>query len=309
MGIQSENALSEAYIMIESCEMEKAAALLDDTLAGDLDNDSLVFAIQCCNFWKSTLPQLAQSGYFERGETLVNQWKQFMQLASREDGKQERTLYAFRKGIFSLALEFYGKASDEKDDKLHSEICRKKGLCYKKLGSYEVALKCLTEANTSVPGQSSVMAEMADCYALCGETKYAKLLFKEAFFIDAQKIDLDFLDSQLITLLVKKVSEKGYSGAVLQEWIPVYGVLFGVFTVKRKLRSQEVLGLKQEIFAKKSELKDPNNNSSVIIPRLMNLYFWLIDHYQLSKDSVSKINDVMLEIRTLDPAVYKIFVQ
>ena len=161
-----------------------------------------------------------------------------------------------------------------------------------------------------MPNQAAVLAEMGDCFSLCGEPKNAKILFKEAFYLDAQKVNIDFLDSPLVSLIVDQVKKDGYEGSALLEWIPVYGVLMDVLNVKRELRSQEVFRLKQEIFAKETEYKDPvHADSSVIVPRLLNLYFWLIDYYVLSKSSVSKINEVLLKIKVLDKDIYQRYVK
>ena len=304
MDIQSDSALEKAYKLIEFCSVGEAAELLKDLLPADLDNNKLVSTIQCCSYWQKRLNSIAgNEAYFEQGEELVNSWKDFLSSMGRSEN--EKALYSFRKGIFSLALDKYGKADDEKDDSMRAEICRKKGLCYKKLGSYEAALKCLTEANAAMEGQSPIIAEMADCWALCGEERNAKLLFREAFFIDAQKIDLSFLDSQMINLLIKEVESKGFSGAALQEWIPVYGVIMGIFKYKRQLRSNEVLRLKQGIYALESELKNPSNDASVLTPRLLNRYFWLIDYYDNAKESFDKITEVLLKIQILDAGIYK----
>lgn len=306
MSVQSEEAISLACKNIEICNIANAVSVLHDSLVADLDNSNLLLGIKYCNFWNDTLSSLSSLSFFEQGEVLLGQWKQFSLLV-KEGNCSETILYSFRKGIFSLALECYSKANDEKDARLKSEILRKIGLCYKKLGSFEVALQYLQDANVTLAGQAAVIAEMADCYALCGETKTAKMLFKEAFYTDAQKIEFCFLDSPLILVLVDKVQAMGYTGAVLQEWVAVYGVVFGVFNVKRVLRSQEVLRLKQEIYAKESELKDPSNNRELILPRLANLYFWLLDHYSLAKEGAAKINEVLLKLKILDADLYKKF--
>ena len=58
-----------------------------------------------------------------------------------------------------------------------------------------------------------------------------------------------------------------------------------------------------------SELKNPANNSSLITPKLLNMYFWLIDHYVLSKESVAKIDEALLEIKILDKSIYNLYVK
>ncbi|MGN0730163.1 hypothetical protein [Treponema sp.] len=307
MDIQSENALCNAFKLIETCNISEASKLLEAALPLDLDDSNIIFSIKCCSFWIDTLNSISGLSSFEQGETLLNQWKQFVYITRREKEKNEKTVYSFRKGIFSLALECYSKAADEKDSRLKSEILRKTGLCYKKLGSYEIALKLLKDANCTLPGQAAVVAEVADCYALCGETKNAKMLFREAFYIDAKKIDFSFLDSPMIKALIAKVEELGYTGEILQEWVAVYGVILDVFTVKRILRAQEVIHLRQEIFARESEMKDPGSNKDAIKPRLLNLYFWLIDYYLSSKEKSSKLSEIMLKMKILDPKIHDLY--
>lgn len=309
MSIQSDKALDEALKFIESCNFTTPLAQLKKILVGELHDKRLVYAIRCCDFWSKYDDSIAGTSHFEHGEWLMSQWKQFQPILELAGQDCEKIVYSFKKGIFSRALEVYSRANDEKDPKLKAEILRKIGLCYKKLGSYEMALNFLTESNGIVGGQARILAEMADCYAFFGETKNAKMLFREAFYMDAQKIELFFLDSPLIRVLVEKVEDAGYSGAALLEWIPVYGVLLGMFNVKRPLRSQEVLRLKQEIYSREGEIKDPANNRELLKPHLINLYFWLIDYYVLAKDSVSKINEVMLKLKLLDPKIHELYVK
>lgn len=309
MGIQSDSAMTKAYELIESGKPDEAKQLLEDALTSELDNLDIVFAAHCCSFWLEPYESLSRLDHFEQGECLVNQWNRFEQVLQKEEIISEKTVYVFKKAVFSHALEAYSSQLEDSNPQIRAETYRKTGLCYKKLGSYETALSCLTHANELTPGNAPVLAEMADCYALCGEDKMAKVLFREAFFVDAQKIDMRFLDSPIILLLKEQVEKKGFTGRALLEWIPVYGVLLKVFTVKRELRSLESGKIRQEIYARENELKDPKNDSTVITPRLLNLYFWLIDHYMMIKESVSKINEVLLKIKILDPAVYDIYVK
>lgn len=307
MSIQSDKALDEALILIESCNFIQPLELLKEILKSELGNKRLVFAIRCCDFWAKTDIFLTETSYFDQGERLLAQWKNFQMILEFATPECEKIIYSFKKGIFSKALEVYSKANNDKDPKYKSEILRKTGLCYKKLGSYEIALKFLTEANNMVSGQAQLIAEMADCYAFYGETKNAKMLFREAFYINARSIDLTFLDSPLIRVLIEKVEDSGYSGSTLLEWIPVYGVIFGIFNIKRHLKAQEVLRLKQEIYSKEGEMKDPSSNKEYLKPHLINLYFWLIDYYLLEKDSISKINEVMLKLKLLDPEIHNLY--
>ena len=79
-----------------------------------------------------------------------------------------------------------------------------------------------------------------------------------------------------------------------------------MFNIKRELTSQEVARLKKDIYAMENEIKDPSCNSEILVPRMLNCYFWLMDHYYLAKENQAKINEVLLRIKLLDSAVYEI---
>ncbi|MBQ9539726.1 MAG: hypothetical protein IJU95_10725 [Treponema sp.] len=307
METRSASTLMSAYALIGEGNLREAKAMLEDALTNDLDNHDLVFAASCCSFWNDTIERLPSMDSFEQGESLVNLWRMFKKRVEKEDSPLEQTIYTFRKKVFSTALEQYGKNLDKADNMFHAETCRKIGFCYKQLGDFETALGYLQEANSAVEGRADIIAEMADCYDLCGEDKPSKVLFREAFFLDPQKVELSYLESPIIGKLTALVTEKGLSGSELLEWIPVYGTIFGVFNVKRKLKPQEIGRLKQDIYAKENEMKDPNNNLALIKPRLLNMYFWLIDYCELAQENNAKIQEALLKIKILDKNIYMLY--
>ncbi len=312
MNTQTDNGLLQAYEFLKIGDPARAKPLLEDRLEDDLENGEILFSIRCVNFWIDQIAQMHSIiSPFDRGERLMLSWKHFItDIAGKDGARYERSMYAVRKGIFSLALENFKPQMEDHHPMKKADAYRKAGLCYKELGEYETALECLSEANSllestiMITDSAAVLAEMADCYALCGQDNYAKVLFREAFFIGATKVDLVFLSSELIVRLIDIVKQKGYSKEELQEWIPVYGVLYGVLNIKRQLRAQEVGKLKQAIYTLENELKDPAGDPQILIPRLINHYFWLIDHYVTVNDDRSKINETLLKIKLLDENVY-----
>lgn len=313
-----EEELKKAYELLEIGDVLTAKQVLADVLEYDLENKEIHFAHWCSSFWGEYISKITSTNAENIVDGLISKWKSFCSLLEREEEEkaiQPKVIYAIQKGVFSLALN----ASKELESQIKdisqtektklSDIYTKLGLCYKKLGEYETALNYLVKANNLNSSLPSVLAEMADCFALCGEEKNAKVLFREAFFIDAQKVDIIFLESELIQCLIKQVKEKGFIGNALLEWIPVYGVLLGVFNVKRQVKPQEIGKLKQDIYAKENELKDPTNNKHILVPKLINMYFWLIDHYSRSNDGFvsNEIKNCELQIRVLDEEVYRLY--
>ena len=257
MDIQTEAELKVALGFLKQGNPLEAQKIISSLFEQDLESTELIYTNKCCIFWGDSIKRLKSiEDNFERSENILLEWKNFQDYISRETKPYEPALIAVQQGFFKNALEEYKKMLEEKDPLQKAEIYKNTGICYKKLGDFENARTFLTEANNIYPNQSSVLAELADCYSLCGEDKFGKVLYREAFFADPDSIDLDFLDSELIKCLIEKTKSKGYSGKALQYWIPVYGVLCGVFNIKRELTSQEVARLKKDIYAMKNEIKE-----------------------------------------------------
>ncbi len=310
MDIQTETELKVALGFLQQGNPLEAQKIISSLFEHDLESGELIYTNKCCIFWIDSIRRLKSiDETFVRSENILTEWKNFQDYISREKEPYEPALIAVQQGFFKNALEEYKKMLEEKDPLQKAEIYKKTGICYKKLGDFENARAFLTEANNIYPNLSSVLAELADCYSLCGEDKFGKVLYREAFFADPDSIDLDFLDSELIKCLIEKTKSRGYSGKALQYWIPVYGVLGGVFNIKRELTSQEVARLKKDIYAMENEIKDPSCNSEILIPRLLNCYFWLMDHYDLAKENQAKINEVLLRIKLLDTSVYEMYIK
>ena len=310
MEIQTENGLKEALLYLESGNPVKAQKLISTLFEKDLGCPELMYTTLCCTFWNRTISNLNNmEDPYERGETLLTEWKSFLNYISKQQDEYKPAFFATQKGIFSLALENYKGLFDSSSLQQKANIYLKAGMCYKKLGSFDDACACLSEANNLKSGQAEVLAELADCFSLCGNDRNAKVLFREAFFVGPEKIDLDFLDSGLIRSLIEKLEDKKYSKRVLAEWIPVYGVLWGIFNIKRELSSQEVGKLKQDIYAMENEYKNPSCDAEVLVPRLLKSYFWLVDQYVMTGKMTEQVNEVLLKIKILDSAIYNLYIK
>ena len=298
--------LPNVYDLLKSGELEQANRELTGILQQDLENSEVIYALTSINYWSDKLKKaMTASTGFERGEYMVSQWKPYTLYIQKQENEYEPVLYAIKQCVFTLALRFYQSLYREDGTAQDPELYRKIGLCFKELGDYEKALHLLEQAKDGDKDSPAILAELADCYALCGEVRLSKVLFREAFFQGASRIELYFLESEIIQRLVLQVRALGYTGTDMVEWIPVYGVLYSVFNVKRELRALEFGKLKQAIFALENEIKDASDETrSVLVPRLINHYFWLIDHYVNVNDEKTRINEVLLKIKLLDTDVY-----
>ena len=78
MGINTSPALAQALSTIESGNIEKAYSILGEAITEDLDNTDLVFALKCCTFWLNDFTNENQGDSFSRGESLLQNWKNFL---------------------------------------------------------------------------------------------------------------------------------------------------------------------------------------------------------------------------------------
>jgi hypothetical protein len=131
------------------------------------------------------------------------------------------------------------------------------------------------------------LSEIADIYALVGEEQKARVMFREAFFQDPQDIDIDSFEAELFVRLCAQVKETGLPPEAIREWIPVYGTLWGVLSIKRELRALEYGKLRQKIFSLEQEVRE-ESRKPLILPRLVNHYFWLIDHLVMNREDQRK---------------------
>ncbi|MCQ2612494.1 MAG: hypothetical protein MJ183_02700 [Treponemataceae bacterium] len=307
MESSTEISLNEARKQFENCNISTGLEILKDIRSADLENNELKFAIRCANYWRPKFLEVEQFDIdFAKAEFLVGSWLEFLEFIG--ENHYSRIIDSFCRGVFRKALDYYGTQRDSGDPSFKAEVLRKSGLCFKMLGDYENALALLNDANVLLPGSSSILAEMADCYSLCGEDQFAKIFFREAFFVNPGLVDIAFLQSDLINKLIERVKQDGFEDLVLKEWIPVYGVIYGLFNIKRELKSVETGKLKQAIFGMECELKEPGCDPQVLTPRLLNNYFWLIDHLAMTNDDKTKINEILLKIKQLSPEVYAKYV-
>ena len=298
--------VSDAYESLRSVDLAAASGLLERALAEDFDDPEVLYALKCAEFWSDRAARSESvRGPFERGEYIVSQWKSFVSFSSRLGGDFERARYAFKRYAFSLALAHYRAVPQEEREPHEAELALRIGRCLKGSGDFDAALGQLEAAAKERREDAEVLAELADVYALVNEGRAAKALFREAFFIAPQRIDLELLESELVARLVERVRAEGKSGPELAEWVPVYGTLLGVFNVKRELKAVEAGKLRNSIYQLENELKENAEDRHLLVPRLVNRYFWLVDHCIAAREDRARIEELLLKIRLLDPAIHK----
>jgi tetratricopeptide (TPR) repeat protein len=303
-----EGLIQKAYGCLKDADGDAALGFLQEALKTDYDHPEVLYALKCLSWWLERIKKLEDCrDPFEQGGFLISQWKAFNGFVERLGQVGDPCLYAMRHFVFSRALSSFrsllGEGANQQDPGLLFLV----GRCFKGVGNYDEAVKYLEQASRFRREDSATLSELADVNALLNDSRAAKVLFREAFFLDPQGIDLLSMESEMIIRLRDKVMELGFSGPQLAEWIPVYGCIWGVFSVKRELKPVELGRLKQAVLTLESELRSRPEGHELVKPRLINRYFWLIDHYEHLRDKGDLVEQTMLKIKFIDPAIYDLY--
>jgi tetratricopeptide (TPR) repeat protein len=302
--------IQKAYDKLEESDALQAQVTLEEALRIDFDDPEVKYGLKCLNWWLENTRRLVEfDDPYEKGGFILSRMRSYYVYLDRFTESYDRCQYAIRHYVYSVALTCFKDLLGDGVNQHDPDLLLQVGRCYKGVGNYDEALKYLEQAVRFKREDGETLAELADVNALLGENRAAKALFREAFFLNPEKIEIRSMESELIIRLYSRVKELGYNEPELSEWLPVYGCLFGVFSVKRELKAVELGRLKQSIFALENEIRSDRSRSSLLKPRLLNRYFWLIDHCENTREDSFLVEQTMLKIKVIDPAVYEQYIK
>ncbi len=297
--------LAGVYKLFEAGSFAEARQSLNEALALDFENSEVQTALRACGFWQQRAEHVETiTDPWTRGSYLKNQWFRYNETYRQdfehplEEGSSRIKLW-----VYSRALVYFRECAEETSD---LSAFLETGRCLKQLGRFEESIEAYEKTLKRKGGfDAPLLAELADCYALIGEIKAAKVYMREALFLDAPSIDTGEFASPLFIKLVERLNDvvPNESESFIQ-WLPVYGALWGVFNEKRSLSPLEFKKLKQEIVKLHSEVPEGKDEKG-IIPQLINKYFWMIDHYQSTGADRLTIADMLMNIKLLSPSIYR----
>ena len=241
----------------------------------------------------------------------------FSGFVSRMENVSERCLFSLKYFVFGKALEHYSALAGDPDNP-DPEILLRIGRCHKIRGNFESAINILEEASRLRREDAVILAELADCYSLVNETRAAKVFFREAFFLDCRGVELAYLESPLIQRLVAKLRERfseagdpGLDPRVRHDLRPFQrqagAAAPGAGQAQAgHLPAGEGRGAgRGGRGAGRASGRPGSPAATAPVARLINHYFWLIDHYLASGEERPKIEEVLERIKALDPVVFK----
>lgn len=300
----------QAIKLVRNGQYAQASELLQQVVFLDLNSRTPNIAIKCCDFWARRFHRLRLLKGLEVAHFLFESWQSFSTNVLRETDREiERLVFTAKMQIFGhVAKELEHESYLKPDD---SNVWLFLARSHKMRGDFDEAIELYANVLSVEKNRPEALAELADCYAVIDEEVHAKALFREAFFHGPERIDPLYLESAMYIQLEQKTFSEVHTQGHLQEWMAVYGVVYGTFSFARELSSAEYARLNQSIHALRAQLDESmaGEKRDSLVPRLIYRLFWLIDYYlslgvevETTRENIKK---VLLEIRFLDERVYK----
>jgi tetratricopeptide (TPR) repeat protein len=295
---------NKAHKSLEEGMFREAIALYDSIIKENPGYPGALDGIKVSKFWigkKNKLKKYTTS--YDKGKLLFKEWKDFEKYMNKNNVKHGRSTAAVQKYIFSDIIESFARAYNE-GVVPDTDILIQIGDLFKKLGNYVKALDIYEYARSFDKEDPSLLAKLGDCYFSIDESSKAKVLFREAFFLDPGQIELDQIESPFIHMLYRKTIEIIKDPGLTVYWLPILAELKSAFNVKREPKKGELDELRNKIKKLENEYINNRKRRMYIEPRLLNHYFWLIDTLKISGGSKKEIEQSLQRINKINPEIF-----
>jgi tetratricopeptide (TPR) repeat protein len=300
---------NRAHALLEEGRFEEAISLFETIVRENANYPGVADGIKAARFWVSRQVKMRKfTSPYDKGRLFFKEWLEFEKYMHRNGVRHGRSTVAIQKYAFSDIIESFAQAYKEglaPDTNLLVQI----GDLFKRLGNYEKAVEAYEYARSFNSCDPAILSKLGDCYFSIDETSKAKVLFREAFFIDPGQIELDQIESPLIQTLYTKTSETVKNPETSIYWVPIIAELTRVFNVKREPKKGELEELRNMIKRLESEYANNRKKRAYIEPKLLNHYFWLIDTLKILGGSRKEIEQSLQRINEINPDVFSRYLE
>jgi len=266
--------------------------------------------IRASEFWNNRAANISSLPKgLEKGRYLKNEWNNFEEFLGDENAWSALPIQAIRTYIFTEAIHCFSHAYNNTiapDITLYYDI----GECYFNIKDFEKAIQTFEYAWEFKRDNSRVLARLADAYYALGEDtktrKKARLLFREAFLYEPETIELERCAASWIVELIRKTGEAGFTGDEVAVWLPLYAAADHHFNVKRELDEHEVSMISGQVYALEKDLARPGSAARILLPKLLNRYIWLIDHYLIEEGDTIKVDILKKKFQETEPKFFNL---
>lgn len=294
---------------IDKGDFVSCISLLEREIRNHNEDVLIDFLLKSVLFWcDRTEVTSKKDAPLYRARYLLGEWKKYIEFCANHKGVPDfdRYLFVFHKSISKIALALLTQAlHDPLVNNVHAHLLIAR--CHRAAGDYETAITEYRRVIREDAQCAAAYAELGDCYLLIGNEHVGRLFLREAFYVDPDGIDASFLESELLANLLRRISEaEEMKGRDWWQWVPVYAVLWDIFTVKRDLRTAEYGMLRQRIYALEREYNE--TGAKELEPRLLYAYFYLLDYYYKVHRAPISIEETLIKIKAMSPTIYNLYI-
>ena len=303
-----EKRIQEGLEFLKGGQFGNAENVFQRLLEQGAENPEVETGCICARYWNNRLEKINKMiKNFERGKFLLNEWEGFKTFLIKKDLDKNsiRTLKVIENTcdfILSLAIsdlvDAYQKLN-QPDINLLMNI----GESFLELSDFKRAIETIEYARVFRKKDPNVLALLADAYYGFGEILRAKVLFREAFFLNPEDIPLEKIRCQMIHNIILEIQNSGIEH--IAPWIPVFGMIMGEFNVYKELSEEEVAELVREV--EQLEIEYNMKKNIYFLPYLISKYLYLIDYLEKQLEIRYEADKLREKIKSLDPNIFKLY--
>ena len=306
-----EKSISSALDLLKNGDFAQAQSVFSYVMRLRYTSEVAEFGIVTCKYWLARYEQARRIREgVDLGSFLFEQWQKFEEFYKTRKRVSMNVVDAVMCCVYSQALEQFNKDLSVKKNS-NVKLIYMCAMAYKKIGDYNNALLNFGQCLKIDDADSNVMAQLADTFMLIDKEQQAKILFREAFSIDPEKIQLDQIECDMIKNLMSTVMKNESSGdeTLIKYWMIVYGWLGGELDSYRELTSGEASKIKNDIRIIERDIDLSRNYDGILVAKLLNKYFWLYDYYNLQNPNPNRLVEIENKMKKYSYNIYIIFKQ
>jgi len=220
--------------------------------------------MELADFWKGRLGKIAwrHIGAAE-AEQVFQFWVEFED-AFGYPWPRDTLEDQFQKRYFSKLLSHTASGWEAQTTKLPGGMPL--GLLYLLAQRSDSAIVALQNLIASEPGNAMAYGYLGDAYFLRGDLKTARICYREAFVMEAEKVDLKRLQDRELKGKLEEFLAHGSFGSDAMAWFPVEAQLDGFFE-PRKFRDLEEVKAWLKLYLDLSKAHGKSKDQA-LVPRL-----------------------------------------
>ncbi|MGL4394885.1 MAG: hypothetical protein ACRCS8_06655 [Brevinema sp.] len=297
-----QNLKSGRWIDVEHLAFE----LADGSKTAEWRDDIL----KTTRFWQRRLDLFSYRDA-KSGSSLFAEWEDYVDFCCEYQIKTYPVFFAVKTYVFKKIVDFLSRASRDCDNS-NREILVQLAYAFYEAELLERSIETLEFVFGRFPDESDhrVYTLLGEIYSLVyaddpSQKDLAVIMFNELFLKCVDEVDLNLIEYEPISHLAQMIHKDLFPENQIKYWIPIYGYLYGGLTVRRNLRYEEYKKLQETISQLESEVHS-SENLEILVPKLLNLYFWIFDYYIYQMHTTGGANQIYRRVLELFALLFQV---